>query len=187
MSYTNTNNHLVAILTSYLTECLGDFSSHLSKELGYAGDHAAYVSTAFEVGGIAGVVVIGIASDHLRRFSRSALAAGSLVALGVALLLYGQLGPSSVMVNVALLACVGAALFGPDSLISGAAAQDAGGAHGAATATGFVNGVGSIGAILEGLVVPVVSERFGWQALFPMLVVLALLASLALVPTLKPG
>lgn len=159
---------------------------YLSKELGYAGDQAAYVSTAFEVGGIGGVILIGISSDRLRRFSRSALAAASLLLLALSLFLYGRMGSDSVTVNVVLLACVGAALFGPDSLISGAAAQDAGGAHGAATATGFVNGVGSIGAILEGLVVPVISDQLGWQALFPALVVLAILSALALAPTLKP-
>ena len=83
------------------------------------------------------------------------------------------------------LSLVGAALFGPDSLLCGAAAQDAGGPRAAATATGFVNGVGSVGAILEGVTVPLVTERYGWGALFPVLVGLAVLASLALLPTLR--
>jgi sugar phosphate permease len=158
---------------------------YLAKQLGYAEDDAAYASTAFEIGGIVGVIVIGTISDRIRRLSRSVLAASWLAALSVLLLLYGRFAATSVAVNVTLLALVGATLFGPDSLISGAAAQDAGGVHAAATATGFVNGVGSLGAMLEGLAVPAITARFGWSALFPVLVALGMCSALSLVPTLR--
>lgn len=158
---------------------------YLSKRLGYGEEQAGYMSTAFEVGGIAGVIGIGIASDRLKRFSRSALAALGLLALAGALVLYALFGSTSTLANVVFLALVGAALFGPDSLISGAAAQDAGGPYAAATATGFVNGMGSIGAALEGLAVPAMSARWGWGAVFWSFVGLAVLAALALVPTLR--
>jgi OPA family sugar phosphate sensor protein UhpC-like MFS transporter len=158
---------------------------YLSKRLGYGEEDAGYMSTAFEVGGIVGVISIGIASDRLRRFSRSALAALALVGLALALVLYALFGSTSTLANVAFLALVGAMLFGPDSLISGAAAQDAGGPYAAATATGFVNGMGSIGAALEGLAVPAISARWGWGAVFWSFVGLAVLAALALVPTLR--
>ena len=158
---------------------------YLSKQLGYAEDHAAYVSTAFEAGGIAGVIVVGILSDRLRAYPRSALAAVVLVGLSIALLAYSQLSAWGVVANVACLALVGAALFGPDSLICGAAAQDAGGPHAASMATGFVNGLGSLGAILEGVLVPVIATQFGWGALVPALVALGLLAAVALLPTVR--
>ena len=45
---------------------------------------------------------------------------------------------------------VGVFLFGPDSMISATAAIDFGTKRGAGTATGFVNGIGSIGGILGG-------------------------------------
>jgi sugar phosphate permease len=157
---------------------------YLSSQLGYAPDLAAYVSTAFEAGGIVGVIVMGVYSDRLRRYPRSALAALGLVALALALVGYAWLSGGAVATNAVCLALVGAALFGPDSLICGAAAQDAGGPHAAATATGFVNGLGSLGAILEGVVVPVIAKHLGWEALFPALVGLGLLAALALFPTL---
>jgi sugar phosphate permease len=51
-------------------------------------------------------------------------------------------------------------------------------------ATGFVNGIGSIGPILQGLLVPSLAKHYGWQALFPTLVALALCAALVLLPTL---
>ena len=108
-----------------------------------------------------------------------------LVGLSGALVVYGSFADMGWQVNVLFLALVGLTLFGPDSLLCGAAAQDAGGPHAAATATGFVNGLGSIGAILEGVTVPMISGRHGWDALFPVLVAMALLASLVLLPTLK--
>jgi sugar phosphate permease len=134
---------------------------YLAQQLGYAGDRAAYVSTAFEVGGIAGTIGIGLASDRLRRYPRSALAAPVLVALATALLAYTWLGGAGVWSNVAGLALIGATLFGPDSLISGAASQDVGGEHAVATATGFVNALGSVGSMLVGLVVPALAARHG--------------------------
>lgn len=157
----------------------------LAKARGFDEEQAGYLSTAFEVGGIAGVIAIGVASDRLRRFSRSLLAAVSLVALAAAVLLYTRLDTTGTWANIVGLALIGAALFGPDSLISGAAAQDAGGPHAAAMATGFVNGLGSVGAMLQGLVVPAVSERYGWESLFWVFVGLSLVAALALAPTLR--
>lgn len=157
---------------------------YLSTTLGYAPDLAANVASAFELGGVVGVIGLGTLSDRFRHLSRPALSAIALFGLSVALFLYGRFLGQDVLQNSLLLALVGALLFGPDALLSGAAAQDAGGARAAALAAGFVNGVGSVGAIVEGLVVPVVSARFGWSSLFPLLVVVALLASASLLPSL---
>jgi sugar phosphate permease len=78
------------------------------------------------------------------------------------------------------MALVGFFLFGPDSLISGVAAQDLGGPLAAATVAGFINGCGSLGAIAQGALVAGVSQRFGWQAVFQTLMVLAAISSVAL-------
>jgi sugar phosphate permease len=157
---------------------------YLSTRLGYATDKAAWVATSFEAGGVLGVIVIGRLSDRTR-LSRAGISALSLLGLALALVLYVFFGSAGTLVNVALFGLVGALLFGPDALLSGASAQDAGGPHAAAMAAGFVNGVGSIGAIVEGLCVPPLAKAFGWSALFPGLVVLAIAAALSLLPTLR--
>jgi sugar phosphate permease len=161
----------------------------LAQAMGYTDENAAYTSLAFELGGTVGVVVIGALSDRVR-WSRAAVSAACLVALGVALFVYKTLlfqlaaGGTRELVNLAGLAVIGAALFAPDSLLSGAAAQDIGGMRGASTATGFVNGMGSVGAILQGYVTAEVSARYGWEALFTVFVALAALSVVALLPML---
>jgi sugar phosphate permease len=157
---------------------------YLSTAQGYSTAKAANVSIAFDAGGIVGVIVIGRLADRVR-LSRPALSALSIVLLVPVLGAYSALELSNVLADVLLLALVGALLFGPDSLLSGVAAQDAGGEHAAATATGFVNGLGSFGALLQGLVIPPIAARFGWTAMFPALSVMALGAVVALLPTLR--
>jgi sugar phosphate permease len=155
---------------------------YLVDDLGYAPGSAGYLSTAFELGGIAGVVGIGLLSHRLSRVSRPLLASITLVGLSGLLVAYQLVAKQGPLANALGLGLVGAFLFGPDSILSGAAAQDAGGKHAAATATGFVNAVGSVGAILQGALNAWVSQAFGWQAVFYVLVGFALLAALALVP-----
>jgi sugar phosphate permease len=157
---------------------------YLSTTLSYAADVAANVASAFEIGGVVGVIVIGTLSDRLLFLSRAALSALTLLGLAAALLAYVRLSMLGVTANALGLALIGGLLFGPDALLSGAAAQDAGGVRAAASAAGFVNGVGSIGAAVEGLAVPAISAHFGWKALFPVLMVLALGSSLALIPAI---
>lgn len=155
---------------------------YLVDDLGYAPGAAGYLSTAFEFGGIVGVVGTGLMSHRLRHVSRPLLASITLVGLAAMLLGYqwlAGLGPVPCALGLAL---VGVFLFGPDSVLSGTAAQDAGGKHAAATATGFVNCIGSLGAILQGGINAWVSQTFGWQAVFYVLIGFALLAALVLVP-----
>lgn len=158
---------------------------YLHGTLGHAVDRAAFVSNAFEAGGILGVIVIGILSDRVRRWPRATLSMFSLLGLALALLWCAALPQDDVWLTVGALALVGALLFGPDALLSGAAAQDAGGAAAVATATGLVNGVGSVGGMLEGLTLPPISAHFGWQAMFPLLAGLAVCAALALLPATR--
>ncbi|MET1068199.1 MAG: MFS transporter [Pseudomonas prosekii] len=113
---------------------------------------AAIIPTAFELAGLLGPIMIGLASDKLFGARRMPACVISLLALTVSLALFmGALSTGSVLLVVALLFVMGLTLYGPDSMISGAAAIDFGTAKAGATAAGFVNGCGSVGAILGGL------------------------------------
>jgi sugar phosphate permease len=156
---------------------------YLATELGYDTTLAADVSTAFEWGGVAGAIAVGALSDRLRHVPRATLAAASLVGLGGAFVLYLHAG-SGVLGNVLGLALVGFLLFGPDSLVSGAAAQDAGGVEAAALAAGLVNGLGSVGAIFQEGVTRGVSHRWGWPGLFAVFAGVAVLGAVSLAPAI---
>jgi sugar phosphate permease len=158
---------------------------YLHTALGLGELEAGYLSISFEVGGVVGAVALGILSDKLAHLARSAVAAAGLVGLATALVLYAWLAPTSPLVQFSLMALIGALLFGPDSLVSAAAAQDAAGPRAAATATGFVNGIGSVGAILQGYVTVGIRRAFGWSALFYVFVGFALLSAAALAPTFR--
>jgi sugar phosphate permease len=158
---------------------------YLSTAYGYDDATAARMSTSFEVGGVFGTIGLGFLSDRYRHISRPLFSAVSLVLLAASLYLYVRVGASGMVLNFAVMALCGALLFGPDALISGAAAQDAGGPHAAAIAAGIVNGVGSMGAVLQEALTRGVSGRWGWDRLFYVFVALALWSAISLVPTFR--
>ncbi|MBO9550013.1 MFS transporter [Pseudomonas sp.] len=113
---------------------------------------AAIIPTAFELAGLLGPIIIGLASDKLFGARRMPACVISLVLLTVTLAAFmGAMHSGSIVLVVALLFVMGLTLYGPDSMISGAAAIDFGTAKAGATAAGFVNGCGSVGAVLGGL------------------------------------
>ncbi|MCZ7019005.1 hypothetical protein OH415_25160, partial [Salmonella enterica] len=95
---------------------------------------AAIVPTAFELAGLLGPIMIGLASDKLFGARRMPACVLSLLALTVALALFmGALHTGSVMLVMALLFVMGLTLYGPDSMISSTAAIDFGTAKAGAT------------------------------------------------------
>jgi sugar phosphate permease len=113
---------------------------------------AAVIPAAFELAGLLGPILIGFASDRLFGARRMPACVLSLAALAVMLALFVPLTQTgSVWLMLGILFFIGLTLYGPDSMISGAAAIDFGTRKGAGTAAGFINGCGSVGAIFGGL------------------------------------
>ncbi|GAA3477487.1 MFS transporter [Streptomyces yanii] len=113
---------------------------------------ATLIPVAFGVAGILAPILVGWLSD---RFFQSRRAPACVIALGVltaALALFMPLtAAGSAEVMIAVLAVIGLSVYAADAMISCVAAVDFGSAKGAGTAAGLVNGCGSIGAILGGL------------------------------------
>ena len=140
---------------------------------------SAIVPTAFELAGLLGPILIGIASDKYFGARRMPACVLSLVVLTLCLGLFvPAMQSGSLYMVVGLLFMMGLTLYGPDSMISGSAAIDFGSKDGAASSAGFVNGCGSIGAILGGLL----PGYFDTITVFLVFTGAALLASLMLVP-----
>lgn len=160
---------------------------YLETALGYGQEDAGYMSTAFEAGGIVGTIGIGWLTDRYFPKNRSRLTVPVLLGLAVALWLYQYLGSTGAMANIGTLALVGFMLFGPDALISGAAAQDLGGTRATGSAAGIINGLGSIGGMASGIMLPFYERSGAWDMLFYTFVVLALISAAALMPLAIKG
>lgn len=161
---------------------------YLDKQLHYSKSQAGYQSVSFEVGGVLGAVAIGYISDKYFPGRRRLIAAVMTAALAAALLLYIQISPISMVLNFAGMALVGFCLFGPDTIICGAAAQDLGGKHNVAKAAGFINGIGSVGAVFQGVVTTSVTKSsYGWNGLLYLFVAMAIVSSIALLIGKRPA
>jgi MFS transporter, OPA family, sugar phosphate sensor protein UhpC len=154
---------------------------YLSEALHYSDQQAGYTSIAYEAFGFFGILAAGYASDYLfqsRRFPIS-----SIMLFGLAFVLYLQphLSPLGIVPTIISIGLIGFFTYGPDSIMSGAAAMDIGKNHGAALAAGLINGVGSAGQLLSPVAVAYVSGKYGWDALFELFVIVALIAAFLLI------
>jgi len=160
---------------------------YLEKGLHYDQEVSGYLSTTFEAGGIVGAIAIGFVSDRFFADNRARLISPVLFALAGALVLYEVVGSWGIVANGSAMALIGFMLFGPDALISSAAAQDIGGEEAAASAAGVINGLGSIGGALSGIATAKISKAYGWDHLFYVFVGMALVSAVALIPLALKG
>ncbi|MDP6115019.1 MAG: MFS transporter [Planctomycetota bacterium] len=151
-----------------------------NKALGYNVEEAGYLSMMFEVGGIAGAITTGWVSDRFFPGKRAKLAAPMMFMLAGALFLFQRVGSTGEIPYAISMALVGFFLFGPDTLVAGAAAQDAGGDKASGSAAGIINGIGSVGGALSGVITAYVTERWDWERLFYVFVAVAIVAGTAL-------
>jgi len=156
---------------------------YLSEALKYTDQQAGYTSIAYEAFGFFGILVAGYVSDYLYKSRRFPISSIMLFCLAFVLYLQPHISPRGIVPTIISIGLIGFFTYGPDSLMSGAAAMDIGKNHGAALAAGLINGVGSTGQLLSPFAVAYVSDKYGWDSLFGLFVFVALIAALLL--TLK--
>lgn len=154
---------------------------YMGQQLGYPDSEAGYSSLAFDMAGILGAIFAGVASDRFFQSRRAPVIVIMMGLLAVATYYFTAVSAMGRLQNLAAIALMGFLLYGPDTVASGVAAVDFGHRRAAALAAGFVNGMGSIGAALSGVVAGRLSEARGWEAVFslfaPLCVVGAILMS----------
>ncbi len=151
----------------------------LGEHFGMTTSVAAYWSTAFDWIGFLGVIAGGIWSDRIAGSRRTPVIFWMTVGCLLFTSLMWLVGLSSPVLFVLLLGLIGFTAMGPDSLLSGACAMDAGSRRQAALAAGVINGFGSIGPILQEPMIGWLKQTRGLDAVFLLLVGVVFLTTVA--------
>ena len=158
--------------------------------LKYSDATASNMSTAFDYGGIVGGVLSGWWSDWNGK--RGWVSFLMSLACIPTIWLYTWLGAYGWFANVAVLFVVGIMVNGPYTLISSAVCSDLGShpslkgnPRAMSTVTGIIDGFGSAGAAMEGLVVNGLYNTLGWDSVFYALMVFSLLCCLTIIRVVK--
>jgi MFS transporter, OPA family, glycerol-3-phosphate transporter len=152
----------------------------LAKNYGLRGDEAGYVATLFDVCGIPGVILTGWLSDRFFKSRRAGVSLLMTVLLLASCLMLYTVGSLSVGAFAVGIAVAGFALYGPDALLTGAGAMDIGSRRGATLAAGIISGIGSLGPIVQELVIGKLYDQEGGDLgpIFLLLLGSALVATL---------
>ena len=139
---------------------------YMFEHLGYSLAEAGYTSILYEAAGFGGIVAAGYVSDKLFQSRRMPVGALGMWGVAVTCFFHPQLAAWSHLGNAIGISLIGFFTYGPDALMSGAAAIDAGSPKAAGLAAGVINGVGSFGQMFSGFIVAYITTRFGWDSLF---------------------
>lgn len=150
----------------------------LRKNYNLAGDDAGYLSTLFDLFGIFGVICAGFISDKLFSGRRAQVSLIFLIGMSAFCLLLYSLGGTAVWIFGVSIAAIGFMLYGPDALLTGAGAIDLGSGKNAAMAAGIINGMGSIGSVVQEILIGDMYVRSG-GSLDPIFLLLLGSASIA--------
>uniref|UniRef100_A0A0G4F1F7 Major facilitator superfamily (MFS) profile domain-containing protein n=1 Tax=Chromera velia CCMP2878 TaxID=1169474 RepID=A0A0G4F1F7_9ALVE len=159
---------------------------YLSKVLEYDAATAGLMSTLFDIGGALGSVVCGIVADRLFDGKKIIVVAPMCALTGILSAMYGPASRGGVHLNMGVMFLVGFMVAGPDSVLGGAATTDVCERNkmnqAVGTACGLVNGMGSLGAILQGFLTAWIADVYGWTGLFQSLAALGFIAVTVLAP-----
>jgi len=162
--------------------------------LKFSTEEAANISSYFDLGGIIGGVIAGWSSDRLGR--RAPVAFFYLICSIPALFFYRQIsasvGDSSLGINILIMLVCGAFVNGPYALITTAVSADLG-THPSlkgdqtltATVTGIIDGTGSVGASVQGVLIGLVASGCtatgqSWDAVFNLLMICCAMSGICL-------
>lgn len=136
----------------------------LAREFGLRGDDAGYISTIFDVCGIAGVLLAGWLSDRYFAGRRAKVSLIILLGMVGATGLLAAGGATSLPIFAVSMGLIGLCLYGPDALMTGAGAMDIGSRRGAILAAGIINGMGSVGSIVQEIAIGQIYDSSGSDA-----------------------
>ena len=136
---------------------------------------SAYKMVAFPLAGCAGAIFAGWFSDRYLESRRAPIAAAMLFLLTIFCILFSLTQEAHWAIGLVVLLGIGFFTFGPHVLVVGALPMDFGSRKAASSATGFIDGLGYIGAAITGVGSGFLVDNYGWGAAFTFWIVGALL------------
>uniref|UniRef100_A0A6B2L5U7 Major facilitator superfamily (MFS) profile domain-containing protein n=1 Tax=Arcella intermedia TaxID=1963864 RepID=A0A6B2L5U7_9EUKA len=154
---------------------------YLSYSLHYDQTTSGLMSTWVEIGGTFGGIFIGYISDYFPGKSVLVAAPCSLVISMGLFFFQGLPNGDNLFMTGGLLFLIGFYTAAPEILLSGVVVQDIAGKENLGSVVGVVNGVGSFGSALQGILVATIA-KWSWDYVFYLLIVLSALSFVSLIP-----
>jgi OPA family sugar phosphate sensor protein UhpC-like MFS transporter len=142
---------------------------------------SAFTSTWMPIGGMLGIISCGYISDKLLQLRRAPIMVPSLLATA-GVMWIGLTKIESLWLMQLYFFLIGLFLYGPDSMISSTAAIDFGTKRAAGAATGFINGVGSLGAVVGVYLPSILANKDDWSQFLLVSLVGIVVSAIVLVP-----
>ena len=120
---------------------------YVNELLGTGTASSGFLGSMFDLAGPVGTLAGGFISDRLFKSKRIPICVIALFCLAVFMAAFRYLPPTRLAIGSGMF-LIGFLIYIPDSLIAGAASIDFGTKKGASTASGLVNGLGSLGQIV---------------------------------------
>ncbi|MBN1283046.1 MAG: MFS transporter [Proteobacteria bacterium] len=134
----------------------------LVEEKGCTIEFASMEASMIPLFGIVGMILAGWMSDRLFKARRAPATVIFFIGTALSILAMYFVPPGWNILQSVVLGLIGFFTYGPQFLISGAAALDFGSRKAAATATGFIGTFGYAGAALSSLGSGVMIDKYSW-------------------------
>jgi sugar phosphate permease len=140
--------------------------AYLFEEEGAGISKAAFKTGLMPVAGVAGALLAGWLSDRVFKERRAPISAVMLLFLGFFVWVFIETTGAHWIVGLFVLMAIGFFTYGPHVTMVATCPMDFGTRKAAASAAGFIDGVGYIGAALTGIVSGYLVDNYGWDTAF---------------------
>ncbi len=139
---------------------------------------AAYKAIAIPIAGSLGAIFAGHLSDKMFESRRAPIVVLMLLVLSLFSWLYPTIPAGNWIMSLGTLIIIGFMTYGPHVMMVTAMPMDYGTRKAAASATGFIDGMGYIGASVTGIGTGWLIDNFGWGAAFNFWVVSGIICAI---------